>query len=129
MLKPFADRVNSTYAFMQTVIEKASVYANDIINKRNASIEAIKQQQIFPLSWRADTTQCDMVHFKGYEAATKISEVTGLSRLFYDHSKPYDKEVKFFNAFVPTITVKKPKAYIIPQGWHDVITCCNLMEF
>ncbi|HXL58976.1 MAG TPA: M14 family metallopeptidase, partial [Chitinophagaceae bacterium] len=57
MLKPFADRVNGTYAFMQTVIEKASMYANDIINKRNASIEAIKQQQIFPLSWRADTTQ------------------------------------------------------------------------
>lgn len=126
MLKLFADRVNSTYAFMQTVIEKASVYANDIINKRNASIEAIKQQQIFPLSWRADTTQYDMVHFKGYEAATKISEVTGLSRLFYDHNKPYDKEVKFFNTFVPTITVKKPKAYIIPQGWHDVITLLQL---
>lgn len=36
MLKPFANRVYSTYAFMQTVIEKAYEYAPDITNKRNA---------------------------------------------------------------------------------------------
>src|SRR4051794_27693383 len=65
MLKPFADRVTSTYAFMQTVIEKASEYADEIINKRNASIEVIRQQQILPLSWKADTTQYELIHFKG----------------------------------------------------------------
>jgi hypothetical protein len=126
MLKPFADRVNSTYAFMQTVIEKASVYADDIINKRNASIEAIKQQQIFALSWKVDTTQHELIHFKGYEAASKISDITGIPRLFYDHNKPYNKEIKFYNTFVPTAAVEKPKAYIIPQGWHDVITLLQL---
>ncbi|HEY6978602.1 MAG TPA: hypothetical protein VH396_20030 [Chitinophagaceae bacterium] len=126
MLKPFADRVNSTYAFMQTVIEKASVYADEIINKRNASFAAIEQQQIFPLGWKADSTQHELIHFKGYEASTKISDVTGMPRLFYDHNKPYDKEVKFYNTFVPAATVEKPKAYIIPQGWHNVITLLQL---
>lgn len=121
MLKPFSDRVRSTYAFMQTVIEQASLQANEIIAKRNASIEAVKQQQTFALSWKADSTKYELIGFKGYETGTKTSEVTGLPRLFYDHSKPFEKEVKFYNTYVPTITVEKPKAYIIPQGWHDVL--------
>lgn len=44
-----------------------------------------------------------------------------MPRLFYDHSKPFEKKVKFYNTYVPAITVEKPKAYIIPQGWHCVI--------
>jgi len=46
--------------------------------------------------------------------------------LFYDHNKPYDKEVKFYNTFVPVVTVEKPQAYIIPQGWHDVLALLQL---
>jgi hypothetical protein len=45
MLKPFEDRVKSTYAFMQTVMEQASVYAKEIIDKRKASIQSVKQQK------------------------------------------------------------------------------------
>ena len=41
--------------------------------------------------------------------------------LFYDHNKPFEKEVKFYNTFVASVSVEKPKAYIIPQGWKDVI--------
>jgi len=122
MLKPFADRVHSTYAFMQTVIEQASLQTNEIIAKRNTSIEAVKQQQIFALSWKEDSSKYELIDFKGYETGTKTSDVTGMPRLFYDHSKPFEKEVKFYNTFVPSVTVEKPKAYIIPQGWHDVIT-------
>ena len=60
MLKPYADRVKSTYAFMQTVIEQASKYSNDILAKRKASIEAIKQQKEFPLSWKVDSSKYDI---------------------------------------------------------------------
>jgi hypothetical protein len=122
MLKPFADRVKSTYAFMQTVIEQASLQANQIITKRNASIETVKQQRTFALSWNADSTKYELIDFKGYETGTKTSEVTGMQRLFYDHSKPFEKEVKFYNTYIPSIAVEKPKGYIIPQGWRDVIS-------
>ena len=77
MLKPFADRVNSTYAFMQTVIEKASAYDEEIINKRNTSIEAVKQQRTFALSWKEDSSKYELIDFKGYETDTKTSDVTG----------------------------------------------------
>lgn len=126
MLKPYKDRVLSTYAFMQTVMEQASVYATDIITKRKASIEAIKQQKNFALTWQVDSSKHDLISFKGYEAAYKKSDVTGKQRLYYDHSKPFDKQVKFYNTYKPTINVQKPKAYIIPQGWHNAIDLLKL---
>ncbi len=121
MLKPYADRVKSTYAFMQTVIEQASKFSSAIISKRKASLDAIKQQKDFPLSWKVDSSKFDMIDFKGYDTSMKISEVTGLPRYYYDHSKPFEKQVKFYNYYAPSISVQKPKAYIIPQGWYKVI--------
>jgi hypothetical protein len=57
------------------------------------------------------------VLFKGYEAGYKPSEVSGLPRLYYDRSKPYEKQLPYFNFYTPKITIEKPMAYIIPQGW------------
>jgi hypothetical protein len=121
MLKPFADRVNSTYALMQTLIEESSVYADSIIIKRRRSIEALQKQTAFVLSWKPDTTRFDLIPFKGFEAGLKTSAITGRQRMFFDHSKPFDKQVRFYNNFAPVKTVEKPKAYIIPQGWWAVI--------
>jgi hypothetical protein len=126
MLKPFADRVKSTYAFEQTVIEESSKMSDEIIAKRNASIKAIKQQTTFPLSWKIDSSKIKYIDFKGYDTSVKTSDVTGLPRLFYDHSKPFEKQVKYYNTFVPSINIQKPKAYIIPHGWHDVIARLKL---
>jgi hypothetical protein len=67
-----------------------------------------------------------MIDFKGYEASYKTSEVTGLQRLYYDHNKPFEKQVKFYDTYKPALTIQKPKAYIIPQGWHDVIDLLKL---
>ncbi len=121
MLKPFKDRVQSTYALMQTMMEQASLMAATIIEKRNASIAAVKSQQTFALSWQPDTTHHEMISFMGYQAATRTSEVTGFPRLYYDHGKPFTAQVKYFNTFSPVQTARKPAAYIIPEGWHEVI--------
>src|SRR5256885_9276455 len=56
----------------------------------------------------------------------KLSDVTCLPRLFYDHSNPFEKQVKFYNTFVPPISIEKPSAYIIQQGWYDVIARLKL---
>ncbi len=121
MLKPYADRVKTTYAFMQTIIEQASKFSNDIISKRKASLDAIKQQNEFPLSWKVDSSKYDRIGFKGYDTSMKTSEVTGLPRYYYDHSKPFEKQITFYNYYAPSVVVNKPKAYIIPHGWYKVI--------
>ena len=62
----------------------------------------------------------------GYEQAFKTSDATGLQTMYYDHSKPFTKDVKLFNVFTPVNLIKKPTAYIIPQGWHAVIDLLKL---
>ena len=126
MLKPFADRVQATYALMQTMMEQGSIYAKEIIAKRKSSLAAIQQQKDFPLSWKVDTTKFDLISFMGYETGRKKSDVTGMDRMFYDHSKPFTKQVKYYNHFVAENFVAKPKAYIIPQGWHNIIDLLKL---
>jgi hypothetical protein len=126
MLKPFADRVASTYALMQTMMEQAAKFSKEIKQKRKASIAAIKQQTSFPLTWKVDSTKSDNISFLGYEAGKKKSGVTGMDRLFYDHSKLFTKQVKFYNYFIGDKFISKPKAYIIPQGWYAVIDLLKL---
>ncbi|HSZ87404.1 MAG TPA: M14 family metallopeptidase [Puia sp.] len=126
MLKPFKDRVLSTYALMQAMIQQSSIYAKEIIEKRKQNIADDLKKNEFALEWKPDLTKYDTILFKGYETAFKTSNVTGMQRMYYDHSKPFEKEVKFYNYFNAGKFVKVPKAYIIPQGWHDVIDLLKL---
>ncbi|MBS1590515.1 MAG: M14 family metallopeptidase [Bacteroidetes bacterium] len=126
MLKPYADRVKSTYAFMQAIIEEASKQATTLKQKRKESIEAVMQQKQFAIQWKVDSSKIDTINFMGYETGKKISDVSGLNRMFYDHSKPFTKPVKYYNYFVGTKFVSKPKAYIIPQGWWTVTDLLKL---
>ena len=126
MLKPFKDRVLSTYALMQTIIEQSSVYEKEIIKNRKQNFANDISKNGFALEWKPDLSKYDSTLFKGYETAYKTSEVTGAQRMYYDHNKPFEKEVKFYNYFTADKFVTAPKAYIIPQGWHDVIDLLKL---
>ncbi len=126
MLKPFKDRVLSTYAFSQTVIEKASMNATGLIAQRKKARAEVVKEKSFPFKWSLDTTKFTFVNFKGYEQAYKPSNATGLNRMYYDRSKPFTKQVRFFNVFNPSNFVEAPVAYIIPQGWYGVIDLLKL---
>jgi hypothetical protein len=122
MLKPFDQRVEATYALMLGFIKLASEHAAEIKAARLADRQKLRQQTVFPLDWKVDESKFEEVMFKGYEAAYKKSKVSGLQRLYYDRSKPYTRKVKYHNEFMPLSKVTAPKAYIIPQGWGDVIS-------
>ncbi len=128
MLKPYSARVKSTYDLLQTYIEQCSLHAKELISTRRKAIANSIQQNKFPLSWKVDTSQFSFIPFMGYKADKKISKVSGLPVLFYDHSKPFSKEVKYFDVFQPGNIVDKPKCYIIPQGWWAVIDLMHLNQ-
>ncbi|MCB9284753.1 MAG: hypothetical protein H6563_11815 [Lewinellaceae bacterium] len=121
MLKPFRDRVRSTYAFMETLLEVMVrdywwVRENhDILLFDRAVLKKVD------LDWEIDTTQVDSLLFKGYAAKYKPSEVTGFDRLYYDRSEPYEKNIPYYPHFKPTLSVVPPQAYIIPQGFTEVL--------
>ena len=121
MLKPYDQRVKSTYELMKTFIDFTSTNSATIKQLRVQTKQSVKTQTDFPVAWTLDRSQFDKRIYKGYTASRKPSEVSGQPRLYYDRSKPYEKEVPFYNFYRPSTLIQKPKAYIIPQGWWPVI--------
>ncbi len=121
MLKPYEQRVKATYELMRSFIEYASQNSAVIKQLREQTKKKVLTQPEFPISWTNDRTRSSKRIYKGYTAGRKASEVSGQQRLYYDRSKPYEKEVPFFNFYNAGTLIKKPLAYIIPQGWYRVI--------
>jgi hypothetical protein len=121
MLKDYTSRVNSTYDLMRVFIETAALQANKIKSERQLAKHTALVKKIFALSWKADTSSFTKFAFKGYTQKFTTSTATGLQKMYYDKSAPYTDSIKFFNGYIPADSVKKPKAYIIPRGWHEVI--------
>jgi len=121
MLKPFKDRVRSTYAFMKSVIEKMEEDQEDIRRVRDKSRTLTMNKDTFELNWALDFDKQDQLLFKGYEAKYKKSEVSGLERLWYDRSEPYEKKIPYYKYYKTTAKVEKPVAYIFPQAYQDVL--------
>ena len=121
MLKPYKQRVEATKALMQTFIEFTTAHATEMLALRAQAKIEHQAQHAFPLAWKLDRSQSVPITYKGYEAGHKASEVSGLPRLYYDRTKPFEKQIPFYNKYIDTLVVKKPMAYIIPQGLWKVI--------
>lgn len=121
MLKPFPRRVHSTYDLMVCMLDFLQKNGKEIQTLRQKANAAVKIQKQFPLQWELDTTQYEKVSFKGYEAKYKTSEVSGLSRLYYDRNQPFTKEIPFFNTYKTILSVEAPRFYVIPQAYTSVI--------
>lgn len=121
MWKPFPARVKASYVFDEEVMRLCEREATTILaNQQRANI-AVREQKTFSLNYKLDRSHTDSVTFLGYAAAYKPSEVSGLKRLYYDRSKPFTKRVPYWNTFRAELTINKPRAYVIPQGWSNVI--------
>jgi hypothetical protein len=126
MLKPYDQRVKATYELMKSFIDFTAKNSEQIKNLRIQTKKQVQYSTAFPVSWVSDRSQSSKRIYKGFEAGRKPSEVSGLPRLYYDRSKPYEKEILFFNYYKPDIMIQKPKAYILPQGWWKVIELLKL---
>ncbi|MGZ3846263.1 MAG: M14 family metallopeptidase, partial [Flavisolibacter sp.] len=120
MLKPYKQRVESTKALEESFIEFTSQHCKEMLNLRAETRNEQLTQSSFPLAWKLDRSQSTQITYKGYQAGHKTSEVSGQPRLYYDRSKPFEAQVPFYNYYRDTLSVQKPKAYIIPQGLWKV---------
>ncbi|MFK7833858.1 MAG: M14 family metallopeptidase [Winogradskyella sp.] len=126
MLKPYKQRVEGTYELMKSMIEITEEQGDKIAQLRKEQSALWSAGQSYPLAWTVDTTKSSILKFKGYEGNMIPSELTGAKRLKYDRSKPFTKDITYQNYFKATDTVTIPKAYIIPQGWHNVMDVLRL---
>lgn len=120
MLKPYKPRVEGTYQLMVSMLELAEEHHAAIVTVRAKRLEELYEAETYPLTWENDSTRHRTLHFKGYEADIIRSEITGMDRLKYDRSRPFEKEVTYRDQFKPVKEVAIPEAYLIPVGWHKV---------
>ncbi|MEZ4772107.1 MAG: M14 family metallopeptidase [Bacteroidia bacterium] len=121
MLKPFADRVEATYTFLEGTLSQIHADYQNIGDIIHTAREKAKIQTNFDIMWKHDPGVSRPLVFEGFEARFKPSMVTGQQRLYYDRSSPYKKTVPFFYKYEAVKTIAKPVAYIIPQAWTQVI--------
>ncbi|CAM1340506.1 M14 family metallopeptidase [Tenacibaculum amylolyticum] len=121
MLKPYKIRVEQTYELLVSMLDFTNENATKIKELRANAAKNIIAKKTYPIRYKVDTKNPSQFNFKGYEGTYIDSKVTNGKRLFYDKNKPYEKPVDYFNNFIVTKEVTIPKAYVIPQGWHNVI--------
>ena len=126
MLKPYKQRVEGTYELMKSMIDITEEQGDKISELRNSALANFQSKKTYPLDWIIDTTKTTTLNFKGFEGHFIESKITGANRLKYDRTKPFTKKISYQNYFKPSLEVKIPDAYIIPQGWHNVIDLLKL---
>ncbi len=126
MLKPYKQRVEGTYELMKSMIEIVEKDSDKIKTMRDNALKTYQDAGTYPLDWQIDTTRTSTIKFKGFEGTMLPSDVTGAQRLKYDRTKPFTKDVVYKNYFKPTLEVTIPSAYVIPQGWWNVIDLLKL---
>ncbi len=128
MLKPYKKRVEGTYALLQKMIA--------ISEKEGAKIKELRMDaqnrhldwKYYPTDWKVDTTRSSILNFKGYQADTITSEITGFPRLKYNREMPFEKEVVYQDYFIPSDSVEIPQYYIIKKQWTNAIDLLKANE-
>lgn len=126
MLKPYKQRVEGTYELIKSMIDIVEEDHTSIKILRNNANLTMLEKGHYPLNWKIDSTKFSTLNFKGFEGVMIPSTITGAKRLKFDRTKPFEKEVRYHNNYKSDVTVTIPKAYIIPQGWHEVISLLTL---
>jgi len=126
MLKPFSQRMLATLAFMENflvVTTGEGLRKGFEENRMKGYVRAEDPTRVkyMPIAHTLNMNQYTLIPFRGFEFGYKPSDVTGADRLVYDTRKPWEKQVRYYDQYVATDSVRVPKAYIIPFAYEDVI--------
>lgn len=121
MLKPYKQRVWATYDFLLSVVELMEKEGVKIERLRKENAKVFQEMKMYPLNYVVDSSKVSSLNFKGYEAETVKSKVTGFPRLKYNRKKPFTKKIDYYDQYRPSDSIIVPEAYIVPQAWWKVI--------
>ncbi len=121
MLKPFAHRYASMRALVESVLAFTVASAAHIQSLRAQARQAALHKTRWPVSWAVDRTRHATFRFKGFRAVYSPSKLGNYTRLSYDRSQPWERDIPWYNHFKADVTVDAPRGYLIPQVWCEVI--------
>lgn len=128
MLKPYAKRVKGDYELMKSMINITDAESFNIKDIRDRARRKYLTDRYYPIHFEPDMENPSKRNFKGYEGEMIASEVTGGQRLKYHRDQPFTKEIDYYDNFKPKDQIEIPRAYVIPQGWWNVIDLLKLNQ-
>jgi hypothetical protein len=120
MLKPFTERVNATYVFLDELINWSVMHSGLIEKSREEARSWSQNQNQFEYNFQL-TEKKDSIQFKGFEFTKPIDPITGLPRLFYDRSKAFLKYVPHYNTYESKSKFEIPSFFVVGCQEKEVI--------
>jgi hypothetical protein len=121
MLKPFEARYRGTRALVEAALAHTVAHGDAIRAARAADRGAVAGGAPVALDWQLDLQRSRPVRFGGFTAVHEPSRLGSYQRLRYDRNAPWEKDIAYFDRWQPTTSVRPPRAYLLPQAWHDVV--------
>lgn len=118
MLKPYADRVNATYALLKSLYAYTSdntilIRQARIYDKQNSMFE-----EPYQTNFKVNRNDSILLNFKGFAYESKPSELGNYQRMFYNRNKPITAKIPYFPKCTPQTVIQAPAAYILPKQWQ-----------
>lgn len=120
MLKPFAERYHGTRALVESALAYTVAHGAAVRAARAADRAAVSAGAVLPLAWQLDTQRSTPFRFSGYKAVHEPSRLGSYQRLRYDRSAPWQADIPYFDRYTASASTTPPRAYVLPQAWHDV---------
>lgn len=115
-LKPFRQRVLGTYVFLREVV---ALVGEDREALRKASIEdRYAETETIALGF-SPGEDSGPIRFKGIRSENYLSAISGGLTTRWT-GEPIEQEIPLFVMDQPTVTVKRPRYYYIPQAWSAI---------
>lgn len=130
MLKPYKQRVYSTYEMLLFAVDHLSKNAGDLKKRivkadqkwRNGS----QIGESIAIDYTTSKTDSIMVDFLGVDYDIVHSDLTGGNWFQYHPEKKVTFSLPYFNKVLPAVEVNLPKAYLIPAEWTEIIQKLDL---
>jgi hypothetical protein len=120
MLKPFDARYHGTRALVESALAYTTAHGTAIRDARAADRAAISGGAPVALDWKLDLQRGRTFRFSGFQAVYEPSRLGSYQRLRYDRAAPWGKDIPYFDRYEATTTAVPPRAYVLPQAWHEV---------
>lgn len=121
MLKPFAQRLESMRALVETVLAFTVKHGAHLRELRAATRAEDQKRTRWPLQWSIDESRPGTFRLKGFTARRTPSRLGTYQRLSYDRSAPFEKDIPAFNRCKVSLEQTAPRAYLLPQAWREVV--------
>lgn len=119
--KPYKERVKGTQQFIAELFRYTSLNHKEILRHRAEANRRTLEAKEFVIDWEQDSLKWDTLQYHGYRYEETTTPITGRKSGFYNHEKPYTETIRYYNYFIPSLTVTVPDAYIVPFAWEEVI--------